>query len=605
MKHPHSGKNYSEEDKARCPHLSGRTTVADSPFKEKIRIQADSEPNSAIKASRETPSSEGQGGCPMMNIDDNKRNPGLFIPDISYPVPYISPFHEYLHLAEDGTAEDLKKYPSSLLDSLCLTGKDYDKYRKLEVGYKFFACDDLKEQGNKKYRDGNYTQAMLDYIKACSILRWLEIDETKEQHFFDQLKEIEKHRNEPSEVRETKQTAATNDSDEENENENVPEEIEDPEKTKVPDIANFFKDKMMRLVFTKLTDENVQLKDGYDLRNASDKEMQDNIVFSLYLNMIACNIYLQNHEENRKLITECEAINGSSSLFLFRKAQALYANAEATTEDLMVARAAIQRGIRNKKTEKIFEHNPRFLHMFGLENHETLYELLSTSINARLTQVTRSVTDRMRVVLKRINEIQNAEKDIIARGMVPKDGPERGLCILNKDLNIESKTLVRLLALHKKALCFYQNHENPDKLAYAKKVYLNVRKTHHEFSSFWNLDILSEDSDFISEILRLCSEFSIDLTSEKTRARIKRVQREMARESMEKGEFDYDALSHVVKELVEEQRKEEEEKTKNSPERTGEERIASSGKGGVNWMFMSAIGLMLIVFAARYWLKLF
>lgn len=596
MKNPHTGQAYSAADLARCPHMASKKIVEDSPFKEKITMNNDSEPNSATKETKtETPSPS--GGCPVMNIDDSKRNPGYFIPEVSFQVPYVSPFSEYLNCPkeEEQNSPNWAEYPNYLRDSICLYGPEYDKYRKLEVGYKFFVTDEIKEVGNKFFREKEYEKAMLEYSKAASIMRWLEVDDSKQKSLFDQLEEIKR--------------GTGPDTDETSSNDESKEIKNEKPKEKKTQKSNdeLFAEKITRLVFTRMTDENVKLIDGHDLRNASDKEMHDNLVFSLGLNIIACYIMLQDYEQARKTAAECEKINGNSSLFLYRKAQTIFANAESTISELETARSCLITAIENKKTEKIFEHHPRFLRMFGLEDHETAFPIFIQKVEGKINEIKKSRRESIRVVFTRVAEIQDAEKNIISRGLTPKDGPERTFFTLSKNPEVEKKMFAKLLSLHQKAISFYRNDDKKERYEYSKQAYVNVRKTIAEFNAFWNLALTSEQSLQSAEVLTLAREFEIDLLNEKARKRIERVQREYARDTLDRANMDFEAFSFVIKELAEEE-KDDQKKTKTTEEGSTEEesqRMMTEGKGGMNWMFLSAVLLMALALAARYWLKLF
>lgn len=486
--------------------------VEDSPFKEKIKIQSDSEPNSAVKPGNnsylqtaastnqkasfeEQPSSSrsGGGGCPMMQVDDNKRNPGLFIPEVTFHVPYISSFSEYINPDMKNPSENFESYPTHLKDSLCLFGEDYDKYRKLEVGYKFFVSDELKENGNKHFRDGNYQKAMLEYTKAFSIIRWLELDESKHKNVLDQLEELRKFNGSENEgesgeqgLKEEKnpprRVAPADDSDDEVDAKKKNAKLSDEK------IHEMFADKMTRLLFSPLNDENVKLVDGFNLKEKPDIEMHENLVFSLNLNLIACYIKLNDHVESRKVVRDSEKINSNSSILLFRKAQAIYANAESSVHDLEKAKKALIVALATKKTEKIYEHHAKFLNMFGLENHATAFDELLAAVEKRITSMKEKCFETAKIVLSRVAEIQRAEKDIIARGLTPHDGPERTFAMFSKDKNIEMKIYQGMIGLYRKALSFYNNDENKDKFQHTREGYAQVKRIFYDFNKFWLLD---------------------------------------------------------------------------------------------------------------------
>lgn len=50
----------------------------------------------------------------------------------------------------------------------------FKKVRNVEVGYKFFSADDLKEQANKAYHKGQLKDAINTISKALSFFKWLD-----------------------------------------------------------------------------------------------------------------------------------------------------------------------------------------------------------------------------------------------------------------------------------------------------------------------------------------------------------------------------------------------------------------------------------------------
>ena len=86
----------------------------------------------------------------MMKTSKNQRNPGLFVPTTSYGIPYISPFYEFLmqndyFRTDIKTTEKWRNYPIYLKETLFYFADKFKEVRKVEVGYKFFTADELKE----------------------------------------------------------------------------------------------------------------------------------------------------------------------------------------------------------------------------------------------------------------------------------------------------------------------------------------------------------------------------------------------------------------------------------------------------------------------------
>lgn len=59
-------------------------------------------------------------------------------------------------------------------ETLFYFNEKFKKVRDVEVGYKFFSSDDLKEQANREYYKGNYQKAINLITKSISFFKWLE-----------------------------------------------------------------------------------------------------------------------------------------------------------------------------------------------------------------------------------------------------------------------------------------------------------------------------------------------------------------------------------------------------------------------------------------------
>ena len=85
-----------------------------------------------------------------MGTSKRKRNPGLYVPKVSHWIPYISPFNDFLRQnnyfnTENKTTSVWRTYPIYLRETLFYFSKKFQQIRDVEVGYKFFSSDDLKE----------------------------------------------------------------------------------------------------------------------------------------------------------------------------------------------------------------------------------------------------------------------------------------------------------------------------------------------------------------------------------------------------------------------------------------------------------------------------
>lgn len=117
----------------------------------------------------------------MMGTSKRKRNPGLFIPKVTYRLPYNSPFKDFLgqnsfFKTENKSTEKWSSYPIYLKETIFFFSENFKKARDLEVGYKFFSADDLKEQANVQYYKRDFKAAINLIVKAISLFKWLDCE---------------------------------------------------------------------------------------------------------------------------------------------------------------------------------------------------------------------------------------------------------------------------------------------------------------------------------------------------------------------------------------------------------------------------------------------
>lgn len=115
-----------------------------------------------------------------------------------------------------------------------------------------------------------------------------------------------------------------------------------------------------------------------------------------------------------------------------------------------------------KANEKIFEHNANFLRMFNLQNHETIFEEMEKCLQARVKDKEREITEMVERVIKRAKQLEQAEQDIVARGLVPEEGPERTLLMFSKDENFEKRLLAQIRKKYKQAMFFFASSTEAD-----------------------------------------------------------------------------------------------------------------------------------------------
>jgi tetratricopeptide (TPR) repeat protein len=205
-----------------------------------------------------------------MQFKPKKVNPGLFVPERVQGVPYISPFHQFLQgnpLFSNKSKENEKQwrqYPIFLKNSVFYIGENFEKYRKMEVGYKFFVTDELREKGNYRYNKGRYAQALGFYEKAASIMQWLE---STPDEFVQKMKRMGRMSREMQQGDSPVSGTTV--------------ETANPEK-------ETYEDRLNDLLLTNFSDDNVRLCTGPLSIENGDKEIHDNILFGLYSNIAMC-----------------------------------------------------------------------------------------------------------------------------------------------------------------------------------------------------------------------------------------------------------------------------------------------------------------------------
>ena len=114
----------------------------------------------------------------------------------SYELPYVSTWGYFIDfeggkIINNNLREDRKifdQYPIYLKHSLYIHDEQLNKLRTMEINQRFFAQDELKEEGNWHYRKKNYHKALHYYEYALSALKWLEyIPQEEEKDMFPEL----------------------------------------------------------------------------------------------------------------------------------------------------------------------------------------------------------------------------------------------------------------------------------------------------------------------------------------------------------------------------------------------------------------------------------
>jgi tetratricopeptide (TPR) repeat protein len=544
-----TNQGFSEEDLKKCPHFN-KKPIMESPFKEKITINSETEysgrksayddeiercPFKSKMAEKEVAvpeedesDDEPQGGCPVMAFKPHKVNPGLFIPEPCYSVPYISPFHSFLSPAfsfgpfqqKTEKTQKWRQMPSFMKNSLFYFGENFDKYRNMEVGYKFFVSDELREKGNMAFVKGKYAEALSQYEKAASILRWLECTPDE---FVQKLKDLPK--------------CPQGEADNETENSGSTDIREDKEEAKEPKTpAQIYEDKLSDLMLTSFNDTNIKVCHGPLSKENGDFDIQDNILFGLYSNIAMCYLKMQNIKEARRTLAEMEKVSPKTSILLFRKSQIITCDLSSSLDELLKVQADIEQALELKKTEKIFEHNTNFLKMFNLQNHETIFDDMRSFVGTRIADVKNKLKTNIDKVLDKAKRLERIELDIISRGMTPEEGHERTLFLFQKDQDFEHKLFKQLLKKYKQIVYFFASSEkveDKEQMQLAIKAMLGVKKLYLDFKLMWNMDMFTYHPIVHRLVEDSNAELKVKLNEDRIRGRVQRIQREMSREMIE------------------------------------------------------------------------
>ena len=619
-----TNQEYTEEQIRLCPHLRKHTQM-DSPFKEKITINSENEqtpikkpietktesscPFISKKAEKDEPTQtketsddeeeQPQGGCPVMNTNPKKANPGYFIPEIIDSRVYISPFASVLNSGNLFTGKKNKEvtrqwdsYPIFMKHTLMYYGENYDKCRNIEVGYKFFITDELREKGNLCLRRKKFAEALSHYEKAVSVMIWLESDPDE---FLLKMKNISKFG-----LNLPKFTENMNANDIEKfkiqQSENQKQQTEQQNKLIEKNKA-YYDEKLNDLLLTSFTDQNVRLCKGPELKEKADQDIYDNILFQLYSNMAVCYMQAKNLKEARQTIQKMREIKENSSIFYIRQAQVLLSDRLASFNNLRKARDGMKKAIELKKSEKVYEHNTNFLKIFSLENHETIFEEMKEFCEVRIREKKKEVNGIVFKILSRTKQIEEAEKSIISRGLVPQEGTERTLLLFGEDEDFEKQVLKRMKKQYQKAIHFFATSESPEDIEQgeiAQRGLAKINELKDKFDLTWNFDFETSCPVFQSLITDVNIEFNIDFKNEKIQKRLKRIQREHARQLIEQFPFDLRLFEHVIQEIFKENKAAE--KTGTNENGTVEEEI--SNELNLNMSKGSPIFLISMLFMA-------
>lgn len=178
-----------------------------------------------------------------------------------------------------------------------------------------------------------------------------------------------------------------------------------------------------KLILTTFHDKNVKLFDGEELTRDTEKDMRNSMLLTLLLNLASCYMNMNHFDEAKKMIEICKKIAPDNSIVLFRSALCACSNLESSLDELDAAKSEVVLAMKNKKTEKLFQHEEGILRMLGFDNHAEAFDSLLLFATNRIKEMKLRRIDLIEGVVKRVEQINRIEAQIIAEGKVPEEGP--------------------------------------------------------------------------------------------------------------------------------------------------------------------------------------
>ncbi len=363
----------------------------------------------------------------------------------------------------------------------------------------------------------------------------------------------------------------------------------------LPKLNNPSTSKLQILMFNTFNDDNILLKENVGFVSEKDLPMQNSILFDLYSNLIAYYIKGSHIDEATHLLEDYEKLGLECSLYYFRLAQVIVADQRSTLDDLIKAQGYLEKSQNLKKSEKIYEHSDRMLKMFNLHDHQKIYEdfreVLGNLVSSKRSELS-SIIDR---VLLRAKEIENAEQDIISRGLVPEEGPEYDVFSFNSIPDFELTMLRGIQYKFGRALRFYTSDEKKTEFDFSKNEFLKLSKIILDFESYWNFNISSKNPADIELINQINQKYCIDIESDKIIKRIQRICREKSREIFERASLDPKMYSHVLEELLESRKnlEESQEQIEQPITQTANIKTPTKDQGYMRYVMMAILVVMI------------
>ena len=139
----------------------------------------------------------GAGGCPFLNKKCFRDIETRFIPHyemkdlIYYPYEFFFDLINYKTNDLVNKSKKIRALPKFIRNILFLNDDSIKRVRKMNFTQSFIVGEQLKESTEKIYKEGNYYEALQQYILIYSLFRWLEFkDKNKESTLLKDVTKI-------------------------------------------------------------------------------------------------------------------------------------------------------------------------------------------------------------------------------------------------------------------------------------------------------------------------------------------------------------------------------------------------------------------------------
>ena len=139
----------------------------------------------------------GAGGCPFLNKKCFRDIETRFIPHyemkdlIYYPYEFFFDLINYKTNDLVNKSKKIRALPKFIRNTLFLNDDSIKRVRKMNFTQSFIVGEQLKESTEKIYKEGNYYEALQQYILIYSLFRWLEFkDKNKESTLLKDVTKI-------------------------------------------------------------------------------------------------------------------------------------------------------------------------------------------------------------------------------------------------------------------------------------------------------------------------------------------------------------------------------------------------------------------------------